>query len=285
MKEFEEFMQFVNGRMKDHNHQGLGDFEGYSSDEMHIILYDTFGDHSPIQFLDMAESDYDKIPILNQVKYLLSLVEKQGELKLTAKGYLLTKVVSDIYSQGFIKEDYIESGLVNLRRETDSMSINLTKILIQISGIVKKRHNKLSLTNLGKSVIHDNRKLLMLIFTTFTDKFNWAYYDNFGENNIGRLGYGFTLILLSKYGSEKRLDTFYAEKYLKAFPRMLNEIRESSYSTVQETASKCYTLRSFHRFLDYFGIIEIHQSDMTLRDGFVNKTSLFDKWIKITPYQ
>jgi hypothetical protein len=33
---------------------------------------------------------------------------------------------------------------------------------------------------------------------------NWAYYDGYGDNEVGRFGAGFSLILLSKYGHKPR---------------------------------------------------------------------------------
>ncbi len=266
------------------NNQGLSDFEGYSPAEMRFILYDTFGDNSPIQIRELAGSDYKRIPILNQIKYLLHLVDNQGELKLTNKGYLLTKIVSEIYSQGFIKEEHIESGISKLYKETDSITINLTRILIEISGLVKKRNNKLSLTKKGKSIIGNDFKLLSLIFRILGNKFNWAYYDGYGQNSIGQVGFGFTLILLGKYGAEKRIDKFYSDKYFKAFPDSIDEITDSYFDTNQVQAEKCYSLRTFDRFLDYFGLVKIESKDRIFADKYVTKTELFDKLIKSTPH-
>ena len=48
--------------------------------EMQCIIYDTFGDDSPIQLLKLTNADYRKIPILNQLKYLADLIREQGEL-------------------------------------------------------------------------------------------------------------------------------------------------------------------------------------------------------------
>ena len=51
----------------------------------------------------MTEPDYKKVPLLNQIKYLAGLIDSQGELKMTSKGFLPVKVVADIYQQGFLK--------------------------------------------------------------------------------------------------------------------------------------------------------------------------------------
>ncbi len=44
----------------------------------------------------------------------------------------------------------------------------------------------------------DDYKLLDLIFKTITRKFNRTYCDGYGENQIGQVGFGFSLILMSK---------------------------------------------------------------------------------------
>jgi len=280
MNELEKHFEKI---IRDRNNQGLPDFEWYSPAEMKYVVYDTFADKSPIQLLELAESDYKHIPILNQIKYLLHIIDNHVELKLTNKGFLPTKIVADIYNQGFIKDKHIESGVSKLHKETDSITINLTRVLIEISGLVKKRNNKLSLTKNGKSIVNNNFKLLSLIFKIFINKFNWAYYDGYGENTIGQIGFGFTLILLSKYGAKKRIDKFYSDKYFKAFPSSIDEITDVYLDSKLIQAGDCYSLRTFERFLKYFGLIKIDSNNKTFADKFVTKTELFDKLIKTTP--
>ncbi len=278
----EGLQQHIYKIMNDQNNRGLSDFEGYSPDEMQFILYDTFGERSPIQLAKSTDSDYKAIPILNQIRFMADLINKQGELRLTNRGFLPTKIVSEIYSQGVLKDEHIESGRSKIYKETDTITIRLTRILLELTGITKKRNNKLSLTRKGEKIISDNDKLLRSIFVTFGTKFNWAYFDGFGENNIGQLGYGFSLILLSKYGKDKRLDTFYADKYFKAYPKLINNSLIPRFGTVESYASRCYSLRTFDRFLGYFGLIKIEQDQKWDADKYISKTILFDKLIKCT---
>jgi hypothetical protein len=224
------------------------------------------------------------VPIFNQIKYLTDLLDKTGEIKLTNKGFLPTKIVSDLYSQGFLKDKYIEKGISKLYKETDSMSINLTRIIIELSGFVKKKNGKLSLTKTSQKILGDNEELLRQILLTYTSKFNWAYFDGYGENLIGQLGYGFSLILLSKYGQERRLDSFYSERYFIAYPRLLDTVIPN-YGTLEKYSTNCYSLRTFDRFLYYFGLInkeeQVNGYDTIT---FITKTDLFDRLIKCTPH-
>lgn len=282
--DLKDIQKHIDQVMNEQNNRSISEFEGYSPFEMHQILHFTFCRDCPIQLQKLSDSDYRKIPILNQIKYLIDLIDKTGEIKLTNKGFLPTKIVSDLYNQGFLKDEHLEKGISKLYKETDSMTINLTRILVELAILVKKRKGKLSLTKSSQKILSDNEELLRQIFLTFTNKFNWAYYDGYGENQIGQLGYGFSLILLSKYGQIKRLDSFYAEKYFKAYPQLLDSI-EPSYGTLEKYASRCYSIRIFDRFLDYFGLIKIEEE----KNGFdsikhIIKTDLFDRLINVRPH-
>lgn len=282
--DLKDIQRHIDQVMNEQNNRSIPEFEGYSPIEMHQILHFTFCKDCPIQLQKLSDSDYRKIPILNQIKYLTDLIDKTGEIKLTKKGFLPTKIVSDLYNQGFLKDEHLEKGISKLYKETDSMTINLTRILVELAGLVKKRKEKLSLTKSSQKILDDNEELLRQIFLTFTNKFNWAYYDGYGENQIGQLGYGFSLILLSKYGQIKRLDSFYAEKYFKAYPQLLDSI-EPAYGTVESYSSRCYSIRTFERFLDYFGVINIDVQGRGLDSiKYITKTNLFDKLIKCTPH-
>ena len=265
------------------NNLGLKDFEGYSPNEMEFIMEDMFGVRCPIKLLRMSEEDYKKVPILKMVKYLLQIIQESGELQLTKKVFLQTKTVADIYKQGFYLDPYIESGVNKLYKETDSMLISFTSTIIQCSNLVKKRHNKLSLTKKGSLLLADNFKLMPIIFKTFGEDIKWSHFDGFGENFIGQIAYGYSIILLSKYGNEQRDGSFYALKYFKAFPRLFVNIA-ARFGTLQEFTTRCYTVRTFERFLDFFGIIKIERGAFQLSDIKIEKTPLFDKLIHRSPH-
>ena len=45
------------------NHTETPDFQGYSPFDMHEILYNPFGENSPIQILKMEKSEYQKVAV------------------------------------------------------------------------------------------------------------------------------------------------------------------------------------------------------------------------------
>jgi hypothetical protein len=279
-----DLQKHIDQVMNEQNNREIPEFEGYSPFEMHHILHFTFEPNSPINLQNLADSDCLKCPMFNLVKYFLDLVKSKGEIKLTAKGFLPTKIVQDIYNQGFLEEYQFSSGISKLYKESDSLTVNLTRLLSELAGLTKKRNGKISLTKTGEKIASDNQKLFDLIFKTMTQKFSWAYYDHYENEQIGQFGFGFSLILLSKYGAEKQLDNFYSDKYIKAFPQFLESINPT-YGTIEEYAGNCYSVRTFERFMHFFGLVKIEKEGKMLdRMKFIIKTELFDKLIKVRPH-
>jgi hypothetical protein len=154
----------VNKMMQEQNEQGIPDFEGYSPNEMHVLLHEPFGKKSPIRLQTMKPQEYASVPMLNQVRYLAGQIRDQGEVKLTSLGFLPVKMVKELYSQGFMKDDDVEAGITKLSKESDSLTINLPRILLELSGLAKIHSNKMSLTKHGEAMLTDDAGLLKLIF-------------------------------------------------------------------------------------------------------------------------
>ncbi len=274
----DDLIKYISQTIKTQNNTPLNDFEGYSPNEMNLLLHYPLAISCPLQMLKVDNEIYTKIPFFNNVKYLLEQIEVQGELKLTAKGFLPTKVVADIYQQGFIKELMIEEGYYKLYKESDALAVHLTRILTELSSLVKKRNNKLSLTKKGQTQLKNNSDLFRNIFETFTVKFNWSYNDGYENEKVGQMGFAFTFILLEKYGQEFRSKDFYSEKYLKAF----NFKIESSDEDQADYSTRAYKVRTFERFLDYFGLIEY---ETKREDSKIKASKLFSDIFKILPHK
>lgn len=283
--DLKELQKHIDQVMHEQNNRLIPEFEGYSPFEMHRILHFTFEPDSLIRLQKLNDSEYRSVPLLNQVKYFLNLVLKSGEIKLTAKGFLPTSIVKDIYNQEYLEEVQFTSGISQLYKENDSMTVNLTRLLAELSGLTKKRNGKLSLTKKGERITSDDYELLKLILNTMTTKFNWAYYDGYGDNQIGQLGFGFSIILLNNYGGTKRLDKFYAEKYFNAFPDLIEIEAPTNYENPDKRSNNCYSIRTFDRFLDYFGLVKIETiGEKWKTDKYLSKTDLFDKLLKVRPH-
>jgi len=231
--------------------------DNLSPTDMHHLLYNTFEEVSPIGFKKEISIDIiDKIPLINLLLEFLNKIEQAGELKLTKIGNLPRKICTDLYEMRIIKEENIESGIVKLRSEYDSATIQNVKLLGLLSNLIKKRNNKISLTALGKKMIKREAKCVLLksVFLANFQKFNLGYHDGYAQNIGIQNTFGFTIYLLLRYGNKKRKLEFYKEKSLSAFPFILDKL-DGSWGTPEYQYKQIYKLRIFERFLNYYGFL------------------------------
>lgn len=250
-----------------YNNMGQKDFDGLSPEQMQGLLYSNCGENL-IKIKDNKGLD---IPLIKQIAYYLNIIDANKEIKLTKAGNLPPVIVKEIYSQKFIADCDIETGITKLTKETDSVSIELTNVLCQMGRLIKKRNGKISLTDVGKRILA-TKNFLPIILTTFCSKFNWSYFDRFEDEQIGQLGCYYTIYLLNKYGNIKRESIFYANKYFEALFK--------EYVGINTEQHHWYVLRTFDRFIKYFGFIEDYEENKFLT-RYVKKTELFDKYIEV----
>ena len=126
-------------------------------------------------------------------------------------------------------------------------------------------------------------ELFKEFFNGYTDKFLWAFNDAYEEQHVGQLGWAFSMLMLHKFGEEFRQVNFYAEKYLDAFPSFLDAF--ANYGRDQDDFRWCYGVRTFDRFLLWFGLVELKtdrkypgsDNDQYRQTSLVNKVFRFDE--------
>lgn len=245
------------------------------------LVNDPFGDSSPIQLKKMDALDYQKIPILRSVKYLADMIEKAGSLKLTKTGCLQRKVAVEIYELIFRKDDgEFDIMQHKVPNEADLPPVVLTRFLLDFAGLTKKRNGRLSLTRKWSKVKGCDDTLLRLIFEAFVMQVNWAYFDMYMSEQVGQAGFGLSLALISKYGSDRLGSDIYAKLYYKILPRLLLDFSDSVYCSREDNAYRCYSVRTFPHFLVHFNLVEIFRDkEDCMKPIEVVKTGLFDKFI------
>ena len=219
------------------------------------------------------DNDISDIPLIKQIRFFINQVECSNSIKLTKAGNLPPLIVKELYLQGILKDYPIEHGITKLTKETDCNAIVLTRILCEMSGLIKKRNGILTVTKKASDIVASN-KLLPLIFSTFTDRFSWAFFDGYQNGDIGQFGWWYSFALISQHGDISRNSEYYAGKYFEIYPHLLTL---KSYDGAIHANYSCYSIRTFDRFLEYFGFTETIEE--TMLDSFVKKTDLFDKFI------
>lgn len=270
--------------MESRNNTGIQEFEGYSPDEMHNIVHHLFDENCPVKIKRMKSDDFQRIPIFNGVKFLLNQLSEMEGIKLTAMGYLPTKIVSDLYNQKYFSEEMIEKGISKLYKETDSLYVRLCRILLELSGVAKKSKGKLILTKKGTNCLVKDQLLLEEILNAYCKKFNWGYFDGYELENIGRLGCGYSIYLLNQYGSDVLQNDFYSKKYFTAYPMLIEEIHPR-YGTVESYINRCYSYRMFEQFGMLTGIIKKIGEHKYGEPKFIQKTELLELLFEVNQPQ
>ncbi len=278
----EELRKEIAKAIEAQNNRGIPEFKGYSPKEFESLLYDPFGPESPIKLNRLSEEDCERVPVLNQIVWLMDLLKSEKGIKLTSKGNLPVKVVAEVYARG-PGDDGIERGISKLYKETDSDSVHFVRIILEVTGLTRKRKGVLYLTKEGEKLHSDRNALLQRIFSGHTQKFNWAYFDYSDDDGIGQRGFGFSLILLSLYGDMRRSAGFYAEEYFKAFPMLLENLMPR-YGTKAEQGAHVWTFRTVKRFLHWYGLVRVEDEVKNYeRLFYITATDLFNRFITCTP--
>jgi hypothetical protein len=264
------------------NNAPLDDFCGLSPTEMHHLLYDAYGKKSPLGLRsDIQNSTLNEIPFFRLTEEFLKIVRREKSIKLTPLGALPRKTLHELYNHKFITEDIIEAGFSKLSREQDSIAMTSAHLNTLISGVVKKANGRLSLTKKGQQLLQPGERVNLFTETlsTYTDRFNWSSNDGYPQSPVGQLGWGFTVYLLEKFGQSERTVEFYAEKYLKAFPKLLEFFPARPYGTPEGDFVNCYSVRTFERFLEWFGFVKVeHLHGMHGRQSeSVKRSNVFPK--------
>ncbi len=248
------------------NNTPLDDFLGRSPTEIHHLLYDTFGDKSPFQFRnDIENKTLDQIPLFRIVEDYLKIIQRDNHIKLTPLGALPKKVMVELYDKKFLPDEHIERGITKLWKEDDCIAIRSARLTAEIAGLVKKVSGRLTLTKAATKLLETNNRLQLFrqFFQAFTNKFLWSFNDGYPEQPIGQLGWAFSVIMLDKFGGQPQTVDFYADKYLKAFPKFISFFR-SDYSTPEQQFFRCYGIRTFVRFFLWFGFVTVDKQKIFL---------------------
>ena len=247
---------------------------------MYDLIYYPHENNSPVKIRsDIDNATLDKIPFIRIIEELLKIVQRDSFIKLTPLGALPKKVVVELYSYKFIPEYFLENGVTKLTRQQDSISIENARLVAEVAGLVKKIKGKFSLTKNGTLLLKpENRiKLFKAILEAFTERFMWSYNDGYPEYPIGQKGWAFSVFMLAKFGEHLRQGEFYGDKYVTAFPHFIEYFTDVTYETPRDNCIRCYVVRTFERFFEWFGFVETEKGEKVLDSSNYKAADLLRK--------
>lgn len=285
MFEYNELNEMLKNASLNFNTRPVEKFENYSPSEMSNILNHSFENDSIITFRnDLPGNLFKKVPFFNSVKYLLSMIKRENEIKLTSSGDLPNKFVKELYDKNFISDDFIsDSKDIKSFKETEIRSIHLSKVICYVAKLVKTQRGSISLTRLGKEIIKDDFELLKILFISFYKDYNLSYMDSYPEFDFSQV-FPFFVLLIGKYGENKKSLDFYYDKMINAFPALHVPTDLDEYIDIDvnidfnEYCKKAFTFRLIENLLLLFNIVEYDK-----KSNLLKKTSLFDILFLILP--
>ena len=90
--------------------------------------------------------------------------------------------------------------------------------------------------------------------------------------------------MLYRFGDQTNISDYYADLYLKVFPTNISFFKDT-YTTPVRQFNRCYSLRTFDRFLLWFGLVTVErkkhylelESDKFTGTDLVKKIFSFDE--------
>ena len=273
----EELQASANTLMAAKNSAPLQEFCGFSAVQMGQLLYEPFTSEGTLVFNDSLSPPMT-CPVMLAMRELVQGISNEG-VKATAKGNLPMTICRSAAAR--FLEHSPERGrwrYEKFRTEEDLVPLNLVRLLLGLGGYLKKTKGRFIWTKKGQRFIEqpESHWYLELLKLSAT-RFNWGYFDGYESVPVIQQGFAYTLFLVQAYGDHFRAESFYADRFLEAFPIGLMEIEEEDFDTAHRMFESCYSVRSFDRFMAFFGLIEDQLVDTDIgKETALKKTPYLD---------
>lgn len=262
------------------NASPIDDFCGLSPLQMKNWLNITYerSDLSGIDNLTIqTPDDLTLSPVMRYLELIIqAIIEAGGSLKLTAAGYLPTKIVNA--ASALFNEFNLNSRHGHMmfseflgKKEIDFNALHYTRVVGQVAKIFvyQKKAQRLVMNKKNQDLYHKAgiQGFFKLMLHTAAVKFNWGYLDAYeNELNLSE----FWLFLLWRV-AKHQTSGLLKEELLTAFPDTINFIpdvipfyysldEESIWEQKEREISGMINIRFLTRFLEYWGFIDFDDS-------------------------
>ena len=246
---------------------GASVIEGeFTSEESAILLMTPFGSASPL-ILNTEHPDelFEQAPLVANSLCYLRLLAQREPLKLTQRGYLPRHFLAELFAAEAISEtDYWIRRDQPPAKEADSRQASLLHLIGDKAGLTRKHHGKLHLTRRGRGFVESEGKtgaLYRHLFEWHVTRYSWADEDRMPESPLLQAGFWYGLYLLQQYGDQKRPAEFYCDRYLDAFPVLIDDFAVSWRRTPEESFAHTCESRLLSKFASSFGLAFSEETD------------------------
>jgi hypothetical protein len=259
------------------NQQPVDKFLGLSPNQMNkIIYYPMELGQGLMDFPCLRSEEINHVPLIRQSLYFLNKLKSIGEVKATQKGNLPKILVRELYEEFYRQEDYFDR---TPNTEEDVPEAMLLRSLLEMSGMIKKRSHKFSLTKKGEGYLQSNdlKSMYIDLFHACMNEWNWACLDNYEDLNMIQQSAAFNFYLVHLNAQNWVSDTDLGQIYLEAFPHLIEEVPQRVVWTPEKEVINCFHCRFLERVCKPLGLVEFRKEDKKndVRETFLRTSSFF----------
>jgi len=275
----QEANAFLADFSRQQNRTGREDFAGLSPEQMGRLLYHPFDSPEIVTFPEVLAAE-PTAPILTLFGLLVEAIGEQG-LKPTAKGNLPRAFCREAALVYWGEDRYRErTRYGNINKEEDFFELHVARLVAEMAGLIRKYRGKFILGRDCRNLLgkFGMAGIYPRLLHAYAEEFNWGYRDGYPDLPFIQQAFLFTLYLLHCRGGSWLPHSFYEAAFLRAFPRVLDEVPPEAFFGPEKTVRSCYTLRTLENFAGYLGLAEVEPTgrDRYDRQLRVKKSPLLD---------
>ena len=186
-----------------------------------------------------------------------------GPVRATANGYLPRSLCVEVEEAVFERHGVLplEGRRATMRSESAFVSLHLARVTAASAGLLRLYRGAFVMTRKGRSLHerHGMAGLYPALLRAFATRIEWSSLDAYPRAPIVQASFAFSLTLLARYGRVRRPAGFYAERWQRAFPGVVEEFRGTRLGTRRDAQrfADCYETRVLERFMWFFGLAEL----------------------------
>ncbi len=171
--------------------------------------------------------------------------------------------------------------LGRINREDDFIDLNVARRVAEVAGLIRKYKGRFIHSRDCRKLLSENSSMGLFprLFRAYVQKYNWGYWDGYPDINFIQQSFLFTLYLLHLYGDEWRSSYFYEDNFLRAFPRVIDQVPDCEVLGQKRQLLGCYRNRAIFNFLGFLGLASVEpvDGDNLFADEFrIKKLPMFD---------
>jgi hypothetical protein len=211
------------------------------------------------------------VPFMRLFRMLAEASHGDG-LKATAKGNLPRNFCREAAKAYWGPEKYADAtSCGGINAEEDFMPLSVVRHAAECAGMIHLNKDRWRITKSGLVQVEKDGLpgVFFALFRAYVEKLNWSVQDKFPEASLLQDSFLFTLSLLARHGGEWRMDSFYSDLFLDAFPMSAEEFDTRAGVDAVALAERfllCYSSRVLERFAAFWGLAETEEV-FEYRDG------------------